>query len=60
MSEKMKEISCYYFTNWAKHPLKYFIKTWFFWWTTNHLDVMYNEFQIRFLGFTIKFREWRG
>lgn len=56
----MKEISCYYFTNWAKHPLKYFIKTWFFWWTTNHLDVMYNEFQIRFLGFTIKFREWRG
>jgi hypothetical protein len=54
-----KEIHYYYFTNWAKHPLKYFIKIWFLWWTTDHLRDTYNEFQIRFLGFTLRFREWK-
>lgn len=55
----VKEIKLYYFTNWAKHSIKSFLKIWFFYWSTDHLEGLWTEFQIRFLGFSIRFREYK-
>ncbi|HBD95353.1 MAG TPA: hypothetical protein DC057_14390 [Spirochaetia bacterium] len=53
-----KEVSFYYYTNWAKQPFKKFLRAWLFWWATDNIDGLWTEFYIRFLGFSIKFREY--
>ena len=54
----MKEVTFYYYTNWAKQPFKRFFRVWLFWWGTDHIDKLWTDFYIRLFGFSIKFREW--
>jgi len=53
------EFRPYYYTNWAKQPIKQYLKSWLCdCHKSNMLDI-YTHYQLRFIGITFAYRVWK-